>query len=336
MTSDENVLPKDLIILLCAVFGSHESKKGIRPLTALELHRLEQRLQCLDVTLTDLNDFDLEQFFLDWQDKSINFERVKALLNRSFSRGITLEQWAKAGIQVITKTCKSYPAAFKEKLGHRIPPLIYCVGNPDFFDNQIKVAIVGSRNAPDKDLEAAELVSRSLANNNFAVVSGGARGVDDTAMLNCLKSGGNAIGILADNLFRKSRNKEYKLFLREGRLTLISPFYPKAGFLAGHAMARNKLIYALSSHAIVMHSGLTGGTWQGSCENLKKGWAKTWVYRTADNDAGNCHLVNQGAQWLPENFSAVTQFPIEKNENDESMVKKLKNATQTSLFVSKK
>ena len=48
-------------------------------------------------------------------------------------------------------------------------------------------------------------------NNGWAVVSGGARGVDKAAMMGALDTGGKAIGVLADkNLLRASlRDRKY-------------------------------------------------------------------------------------------------------------------------------
>ena len=52
---------------------------------------------------------------------------------------------------------------------------------------------------------------------------------------------------------------------------LISPYDPAAGFNVGHAMQRNKLIYALADAALVVSSDYgKGGTWTGAVEQLEK------------------------------------------------------------------
>jgi predicted Rossmann fold nucleotide-binding protein DprA/Smf involved in DNA uptake len=76
---------------------------------------------------------------------------------------------------------------------------------------------------------------------------------------------------------------------------MLSPFYPEAGFSAGSAMARNKYIYCLADAAVVVHSGTSGGTWNGALENLEKQWVPTWVKRTGDQAAGNAAIQKRGA-----------------------------------------
>ncbi|OPY93454.1 MAG: Sugar-specific transcriptional regulator TrmB [Syntrophaceae bacterium PtaU1.Bin231] len=57
----------------------------------------------------------------------------------------------------------------------------------------------------------------------------------------------------------------------EGQLVLISPYDPAAGFNVGHAMQRNKLIYALADAALVVNADYNkGGTWAGAAEQLDK------------------------------------------------------------------
>jgi predicted Rossmann fold nucleotide-binding protein DprA/Smf involved in DNA uptake len=56
--------------------------------------------------------------------------------------------------------------------------------------------------------------------------------------------------------------RENREVLLESRLVLISPYDPKSGFNVGHAMQRNKLIYALADAALVVNADEgTGGTW---------------------------------------------------------------------------
>ena len=57
----------------------------------------------------------------------------------------------------------------------------------------------------------------------------------------------------------------------EDQLVLVSQYDPKAGFNAGHAMQRNKLIYALADAGLVIDSAYNeGGTWTGAVEQLDK------------------------------------------------------------------
>ena len=78
-------------------------------------------------------------------------------------------------------------------------------------------------------------------------------------------------GVLADGLEKAAMLREHREALMKGRLVLISPHDPAARFQVGHAMQRNKLIYALSDAALVVNSDYgRGGTWTGAVEQLDK------------------------------------------------------------------
>src|SRR5213594_4019382 len=106
---------------------------------------------------------------------------------------------------------------------------------------------------------------------------------------------------MADSLERTVRQPDVRQFILEGRLALITPYVPTAGFSVGAAMGRNKLIYGLADYGVVVSSEFqTGGTWAGATEALKAGWRPVFV-RTGDGvPQGNRELVKLGAQSIPD------------------------------------
>lgn len=179
------------------------------------------------------------------------------------------------------------------------------------------MAVIGSRNANASDLTFTDHIGVKAADENIAVVSGAARGVDETAMLGAMRQGGVVIGILADSLLKAATSAKWRKGLMNDHVVLISPFYPEAGFYAGNAMARNKYIYCLSDSALVIHSGRKGGTISGAEENLKKGWVPLWVNPTTDLDSANADLVSKGGHWLPSDSNGLSIENLLKN-NDRS------------------
>jgi predicted Rossmann fold nucleotide-binding protein DprA/Smf involved in DNA uptake len=116
-----------------------------------------------------------------------------------------------------------------------------------------------------------EDIGRLAAKAFRTLISGGARGIDQAAMRGALEAGGKVAGILADSLERAALNRGHRNFLRDGQLALVSPYDPVAGFNVGHAMQRNKLIYALADAALVVSADYEkGGTWAGAIEQLEK------------------------------------------------------------------
>ena len=65
-------------------------------------------------------------------------------------------------------------------------------------------------------------------------------------------------------------------------------------------MQRNKYIYCLSDKALVVHSGIKGGTWEGAIENMKKQWVPIWVRRDSDGSGNTALSSVHHAQGPPQ------------------------------------
>jgi len=217
---------------------------------------------------------------------------------------LAVEKWQRAGLWVVTRSDVAYPRRLKSLLKIDAPPVLFGCGNKELL-NTGGIAIVGSRNAGDEDLQFTHALGAKAASHCTCIISGGARGVDETAMLAAMNAGGNVIGVMADSLLKAATASKWRKGLMEGNLVLVSPFYPEAGFNAGNAMARNKYIYCLADVSLVVHSGTKGGTINGAEENLKKKWVPLWVKPTKDISAANSLLVNKGGFWCAENIEQL-------------------------------
>jgi predicted Rossmann fold nucleotide-binding protein DprA/Smf involved in DNA uptake len=163
------------------------------------------------------------------------------------------------------------------------------------------LAVVGSRHIDAAAEAFACAVGRSAAQSGLQLISGAARGVDETAMHGAFEEGGAVIGVMADSLLRAAVSGKYREGLRSGQLTLISTYNPEAGFNVGNAMGRNKYIYALADFAVVVSSDhQKGGTWAGAAEELRREHARPVFVRTgADIPRGNAELLHKGARPFP-------------------------------------
>ncbi|HEU4434338.1 MAG TPA: DNA-processing protein DprA, partial [Pyrinomonadaceae bacterium] len=168
------------------------------------------------------------------------------------------------------------------------------------------LAVVGSRDVDPQLIEFTQNVGALTAQANKTLVSGGARGIDQAAMRGALAAGGKAVGVMADSLERAALNREHRDLLLDSKLVLISPYDPSAGFNVGHAMQRNKLIYALADAALVVNSDFEkGGTWAGAAEQLDK-WhfVPIYVRSTGDLGRGLEALQRKGAIPWPNSSTA--------------------------------
>lgn len=284
-------------ILLLTSYFSKSAKGDVKPLSPTEWGRFARWLNEQGHTPADLVTGDPRTVLRSWSDLKIPLERIEQLLSRGHALALALEKWSRAGIWVLTRSDADYPRLLKQRLRTDAPPVLFGCGNVRLL-NQAGVSVVGSRKASEIDLDYALALGRRIAEAGLSVVSGGARGIDEGAMLGGLRNEGTVVGVMADSLLQAATASKWRQGLMSNNLVLVSPFYPEAGFNAGNAMARNKYIYCLSQAAAVVHSGSSGGTWNGALENLKKSWAPLWVKRTDDAEAGNQLLVSQGGQWL--------------------------------------
>lgn len=293
-------IEKQSIVLLTSYFKK-PGKDDVNPLTPIEWRIFAGWLRDRGYTPGSLLTEDGENIVESWSDKKISRERLIALLKRGAQMSLILEKWSRTGIWILTRSDSDYPQKLKKRLGQLSPPVLFGSGNKKLL-NSDGIAVVGSRNVSDEDLKYSKELGKSISENNMILISGGAKGIDEAAMLGALENNGKAVGVLADSLFQKSISITYRKYLTEGTLAFTSPYYPDAGFNVGNAMGRNKYIYCLSEAAIVVHSGLKGGTWTGANENLNKKWVPLYVKENNDKDSGNTSLIKHGGIVLKDDM----------------------------------
>ncbi|MCK4919885.1 MAG: DNA-protecting protein DprA [Bacteroidales bacterium] len=282
-------------ILLFTSYFAKSSDRNLKPLTTSEWNRLVRWLQTNSINPEDFLTKDIDSLLYGWQDETITVERVIALLERKSGLAIALDKWIKVGIWIINRGDKLYPRKLKERLKENVPPILFGIGNVELL-NQKFVGVVGARKTSEKELQDTKHIGASISENNYGVVSGGAKGVDESAMLGALEADGYCVGFVADSLIKKSTSSIFRKHIINKKLCLVSPYNPEAGFNVGNAMARNKLIYTQSEATIVMKSDTKGGTWEGAKENIKKQWVPLWVIDYQEK--GNEEIIKMGAKRL--------------------------------------
>ena len=226
--------------------------------------------------------------------------RVARLLDRASTQSLDLERLFSRGYWVVTLADANYPGQLRERLGDAAPPLLYGAGpRSTLTETERCVAVVGSRDVSEDAARSAKAIGLAAAKQGWLVVSGAARGVDEMAMKGAIDGEGLALGVPATGIERSTRGREARAAIADDVLTLVSPYRPDAGFTVGAAMGRNKIVYAFSRAAIVVCSGVTGGTWEGAQEALKRKIAPVWVLSDGAQPEGNAALIKRGAFALP-------------------------------------
>jgi predicted Rossmann fold nucleotide-binding protein DprA/Smf involved in DNA uptake len=287
------------ILLLCGRFGSDDGEQTA-PLNIREYDDLENWLWSKGWQPSDLLKEE-KQEALDEAFAPVEPERMRALLKRGGAMALAVENWTNKGLWVLCRSDGQYPSRLKRHLKRQAPPILYGAGNPELLELG-GVAVVGSRDVDAEGGDFARRLGQCAAEAGMQLVSGAARGVDELAMHGAFSAGGRVTGVMADGLFKTAVSGKYREGIREGRLLLVSPYNPDAGFSIGNAMGRNKIIYSMADCAVVVSSGFReGGTWAGAKEELERlGGRPVFVRSGADVPKGNEELLKMGGRPLTD------------------------------------
>lgn len=275
----------------------------------------------------------VETFKLDNKEINDLEQAKKELPNFSF----LLEDMLSQGYELIPFNSNNYPQILKDNLKLKFtPPLIYIKGNKSLLHDDT-VAIVGSRKASGVSLEFTKNIAKNATKKYQCVVSGGAKGVDQTALDESIKANGHSILVLPQGILTFSSGmKKYYKHIIEGNLLILSAFFPKAAWSTGLAMGRNKYIYGLSKEIYVAESDTKGGTWSGVLEGLKAN--RTIYIRTPKNDEKNANdlLILKGAKAVDMNGAIIKSGQIDEILLDEKIKNAIKGIALTAKQIKEK
>ena len=276
------------------------------PLTAPQLRELER---CVLRSEKPDNDRDLlPEDLVALGCSEVIAEKVVSLLSDEWVLDEYIQKGSAVGCVPLTRASEQYPLRLRKSLKMDAPGCIWMKGNRKLL-NKPAVALVGSRNLSVPNEAFARQVGLLAAQYGLVLISGNARGADTAAQESCLRAGGNVISVVADSLCNKEPT-EHMLFISEDGFDL--PFSNQ------RALSRNRLIHAMASNVFVAQcSNGTGGTWDGTCRNLRGGWSK--VYCITDGSAASVKLYKMGAGLIGvgkmnEKFIEICE-EIDQNDN---------------------
>lgn len=282
--SDDALATIALVSRLCA--------DDLQPLKASEFWKLMSRPDSRPSELLGMSADDLAT---ESGVPALLAERLVALLGRATSLAFEIERLQHSGIRTLTPFDEHYPRRWAQRLESKAPPLLYAAGPVELLDTP-GLGVVGSRDVSPSGAEVAVEAAKCASRQSLPLVSGGARGVDQVAMGSAFDSGGAVVGLLADSLSRKLAKSDVRAAIHNEQALVCTPYNPDAGFSAGNAMGRNKLIYAQSTLTLVVASDVgKGGTWSGAIEALDNEFGRVAVWRGPGEGPGNEELESRGA-----------------------------------------
>ncbi len=171
---------------------------------------------------------------------------------------IYLEKVYAMGIKVVSMVDREYPANLRQLDG--CPAVLYFRGTI-LPDDDLAVAVVGSRNATIYGRQVTEKLVFDLCKNGLTIISGLARGIDSVAHKTAIDSGGRTIAVLGsglDNIYPPENRKLAEEIIQNG--AVVSEFPLGFPALPNNFTARNRIISGLSLGVLVTEAAVDSGS----------------------------------------------------------------------------
>jgi DNA processing protein len=233
-----------------------------------------------------------------------------------------LQLAAENGIDVLTDTDSDYPHLLKQI--HDPPGVLFRSGE-GLAQDELAVAIVGTRHATRYGLAQAERLAGSLARTGFTVVSGLARGIDAAAHRGALAAGGRTIAVLASGILEIYPPEHEKLadeVAASGYLVSEAP--PRMVPLSGAFPQRNRVISGLCVGTIVVEAPDRSGALITARHAYEQGREVFAVPGPVDSRMSRgCHaLIKDGAKLVETIDDVLAELGplVEKIQRDDGTV----------------
>ena len=155
---------------------------------------------------------------------------------------------SRLGLRLLTMQDADYPVRLRNIF--EPPCLLYVKGQLPVIDEEVAVAMVGTRKASPYGVEAAEKIAYGLSRQGAVVISGAAAGVDSASHRGALRAGGKTIAVLV--VYPAENEWLYRDIAASG--ALISEYPPGTAAEAWHFPVRNRIISGLSLATVVVEA----------------------------------------------------------------------------------
>ena len=140
------------------------------------------------------------------------------------------------------------------------PAVLYVKGRMFHFDEEVAVAVVGTRKPSEYGRRMAGKLGLELARSGALVLSGIAEGLDTAALKGALQGGGSVVSVLGcgiDVVFPSENRWLYRDVAAAG--ALISEYPPGTRPVGWHFPMRNRILSGLCAGAVIVEGGVRSG-----------------------------------------------------------------------------
>lgn len=159
------------------------------------------------------------------------------------------------GLRILTMQDADYPARLRSIF--EPPCVLYVKGTLPAFDEEVCVAMVGTRACTPYGTDSAEKLAYGLAKQGALVISGAARGIDSAALRGALRAGGVTAAVLGNGLdvvYPEENAGLYRDIAATG--ALLSEYPPGTAAEGWHFPIRNRIISGLSLATVIVEAPL--------------------------------------------------------------------------------
>lgn len=277
--------------MLLTIALSPDREEYARPYSVQEFRRLEAEVRASELRrIGNLLELDISGLMIYLGMTEEEGYRAYTLLHRSVQLSYALEGFERRGIEAVTCYDADYPQRLARKLKAGAPPFFYRCGSAELFSRP-SVAIVGiSGVKTGADVrDAIETIVRGAAEEGYTVVTGGELGVSRVAANLASRHGGALLDVLGGGMLEHIRDDNIAELIGGGRGAAVSLEHPEAMFTVSHAIARNKLLFAMADAAFIFNTdGKRGET--DILQNRLCDWVYAW-----DGYPENRALIARGA-----------------------------------------
>ena len=186
--------------------------------------------------------------------KGMNRQLAEALADKDLDPADRiLGDCDKLGLRVVTKPDAEYPDRLRNI--YDPPLLLYVQGRMPRFDEEVAIAMVGTRQASPYSMEMGEKLAFQMAGLGAVIVSGLASGGDAAAHRGALRADGFTAAVIGgghDVVYPRENRRLYEDIAARG--VILSEYPPGTEHRGRHFPVRNRIISGLSLGVVVLEA----------------------------------------------------------------------------------
>ena len=156
-------------------------------------------------------------------------------------------------LRILTMQDADYPVRLRNI--YEPPCLLYVKGQLPLIDEEVAIAMVGTRKATPYGVETAQELAYAMAKQGALIVSGGAYGIDTAAHRGALRAGAKTVALLGcgiDVVYPAGNEWLYRDVAAAG--ALVSEYAPGTPPLGQHFPIRNRIISGMCLATVVVEA----------------------------------------------------------------------------------